>query len=140
MSGDGRQQLQKALYETLTTALLTAGAGGAAVPVYDHVPQDSSFDYVRIGDLESGEWDTTTELGQEHDVDIHVFMRSDKLGKKQAQQLQKLVYDALHQAELVLDAGAALVDLRCTFQTTFTEPDGITQHGVSHFTAQTTEA
>jgi len=140
MSGDGRWQLQKKIYETLTTALATAGSGGAAVPVYDHVPQNAPFEYVAIGDGHAEEWDTSTELGQDHQVDIHVFGRNDNLGKKRVLAMQKLIYDALHDATLALDAGAALVQILCTLQTAFQEPDSKTWHGVCRFDALTAEA
>lgn len=141
MSGDGQQQLQKAVYDALTAALATAGPAGAPVPGYDDpVPQDASFPYWAFGASETSEFDTTTELGQEHVLEIHTFWRNDDAGKKQIQALQKKVYDAIHNVSLTLAAGAALVFLFQDFSTVFTDPDGVTQHGIQRFRAATTEA
>jgi hypothetical protein len=132
VSGDGQLQLQKAVYAALEPAVSPA-------KVYDHVPQNKGFPYVVIGDGEAREWDTTTELGQEHRVDIHVFSRDAK-GKRAVKELQRKIYDALHDQDLVLEAGAALVLLLLDFSTVVLDPDGETYHGVSQFRAITTEA
>ena len=131
MSGDAQQQLQAAIYNALTTAL-------APIKVYDHVPQDANFPYVVIGEGDAREFDTTTELGQEHQVIIHVF--SQGRGKKEAKGIQKQIYDALHYQSLSLSSGAALVHILFDLSGVTLDPDGLTYHGVSQFRAITTEA
>lgn len=131
MSGDGQLQLQKALYAALSPALSPA-------KVYDHVPQDAGFPYCALGDSEAREWDTSTELGQEHVITLHYFSR-DARGLRAVKDAQKKIYDALHDQALALDAGAALVLLLFDFSRATLDPDGLTYHGVSQFRAITTE-
>lgn len=132
MSGDGQRQLQTAVYTALVTALSPA-------KVYDHVPQNKEFPYCAIGDSDAREFDTDTELGQDHVVTLHYFDRSGK-GKRAVQDAQRKIYDALHDQTLALAAGAALVLLLQDFATVTLDPDGKTYHGVSQFRAITTEA
>lgn len=132
MSGDGQQQLQKAIYTALAAALSPA-------KVYDHVPQKKEFPYAVIGDSEAREFDTTTELGQEHVVTIHYYTRHTK-GKRAVHEAQRAIYNALHDQNLALEAGAALVLLLQDFATAVLDPDGETYHGVSQFRAITTES
>ena len=132
MSGDGQWQLQKAVY----TALVTAHG---ATKVFDHVPQNTPGDYVALGDAEASEFDTDTEIGQEHVVTVHHYARSGE-GKRATLAMQKRTYDALHDQSLTLDTGAALVLLFYTFSTVVLDPDGKTYHGVSQFRAITTES
>lgn len=132
MSGDGQLQLQKAVYNALVTA-------HAPTKVYDHVPQDAVFPYVVIGEGEAREFDTDTEIGQEHVVTIHHFDQAS--GRLSVKRMQKRTYDALHDVSLSLETGAALVLCLFDFHTSpAVDPDGKTYHGVSQFRAITTES
>lgn len=132
MSGDGQLQLHKAVYDALVAAVSPA-------KVYGHAPQGAVFPYYVLGDGEAREWDTTTELGQEHVLQVHYFERDPKRGHKAVKEAQKKIYDALHAQPLTLAAGAALVHIHYDYSTVVLDPDN-TYHGVSQFRALTTEA
>lgn len=134
MSGDGQTQLHDAVLAALRAAV-------KPVPVHDHVPQGDPnkrpFPYLVIGENEVGEFDTDTEVGQEHRVMVHVFSR--QRGKQETRDLLKKIYDALHAQPLSLAAGAALVHIHWELSDISPDPDGLTYHGVSRFRALTTE-
>jgi hypothetical protein len=132
VSGDGQLQLQKAVVTALAAAVSPA-------KVLDHVPQDTPFPYYALGGFEAREWDTSTELGQEHVFQVHYFERDPKRGQRAVKEAQKKIYDALHDQPLTLEAGAALVLILCEFSTVNLDPDN-SYHGVSQFRAITTEA
>ncbi len=117
MSGDAQTELHDAVLKALTAAL-------KPVPMFERVPQDQAFPYAAIGDGEVEEWDTTTELGQEHRVMLHVFSR--KRGKQECRELLKKIYDALHNQPLTLASGAALVYIYYEFSGITEDPDGKT--------------
>ena len=132
MSADGQLQLQKAVITAATAAVSPA-------KVYDHVPQNVAFPYCALGDSEAREWDTDTELGQEHTITLHYFSR-DARGQRAVKEALKRLQDALHDQSLALETGAALVLLLFEFSRTFLDPDGLTYHGVIQFRAITTES
>lgn len=133
MSGDAQYQVRRMLYTVLTAALSPA-------KVFDHVPQNTAFPYAVIGDGQSEEFDTDTEHGQEHRVEIHFFTRDPKRGRKAVMELQKLAYDALHDQSQTLEAGAAMVFCYFVNSQAYPDPDGKTWHGISTFRIVTTEA
>lgn len=140
MAKDSSWPLQQAIYDALKTdatliALLAEGASG----VYDHVPQDSDFPYVAIGesDQRPGELETKTEDGFEERVTIHTWTRT--FGKNEVKNIMAAVLDALDKAALSV-TGYTLVDLRFDFGTVMIEDDGVTRHGVQRFRAWTAPA
>lgn len=134
MSGDAQTALHDAVLVKLTAAC-------TPTPVLDYVPQTEpnarAFPYLVIGENEAEDWDTDTELGQEHRLTIHIFSRA--RGKQECRDLLKKIYGALHDQNLAL-AGQQLVLLRYEFSGITPDPDGITQHGVARYRALTTEA
>ena len=103
---------------------------GAAV--YDHVPQDAAFPYIQIGDdtaIDDGGKDFE---GQEITCTIHTWSRYP--GKKECKTIQGEIYTALHDATLTISSGV-VVQIRCEFEQSFTDPDGETRHGVQRFRA-----
>ncbi len=138
MSGHTAIQLQTKLFDVLTAALLTAGPASAPVKVYDHVPQGDPLDYVMVGDGTRRPFDTSTEIGEEHDTVVHAYSRG--RGRKACLELLKKIYDALHAQNLTLSAGAALVYIFRQSEDVLRESDGVTYHGIAVYRAATTEA
>lgn len=126
--------IQKAIYEKLAAS---AELIAKKIPVYDDVPQpeDSgklcNFPYVVVGDDTLNQWDTDTEYGADAVITIHTWSRY--TGKKEIKELQGYVYNALHNAELVIPGYVSVV---CAFQDSksFLDADGKTRHGVQTFT------
>lgn len=98
--------------------------------VYDHVPQESAFPYIVIGDDTSTPWDTDDSTGSESTCTIHVWSR--QRGRKEVKTIMQAIYDAMHRQELTI-TGGALVECAAEFQESFLDPDGITRHGVIRF-------
>ena len=72
MSGEASWAFQKAVFEALTA---NANLMGAVSGVYDHVPADSAFPYVTIGETTVTDWSSKTFDGQVHSVTLHVWSR-----------------------------------------------------------------
>ncbi|HKJ73635.1 MAG TPA: DUF3168 domain-containing protein [Alphaproteobacteria bacterium] len=131
MSGEATWALQKAVFDALTgSADLMAMVSG----VYDHVPADTAFPYVTIGETTVADWSSKTFDGQEHSLTLHVWSRA--RGRKETKEIFGLVYAALNGAPLSV-AGQQLVDLRFDFAQTLLDTDGLTFHGVQRYRAVT---
>ena len=102
----------------------------AVTGVYDHVDQGSAFPYVVIGEDSAAEFDTDTEIGAESSITIHTWSRYK--GRQETKEIQQMIYDILHRAELTI-TDAKFYGLDWQFSDSFLEPDGETRHGVMRF-------
>lgn len=124
---------QQALFLTLSGASDLMSLIDA---VYDHVPQadrpedDAKFPFVTIGEVQLNEFDTDDVLGFEAMTTVHVWSRS--RGRREVKEVQDVIYDILHRAELAI-AGARFVSCDQQYAESFVEPDGLTRHGVQRF-------
>src|SRR5690606_34355650 len=101
--------------------------------VYDDVPQSaSSFPYVVIGEDTHIPWDTDDSVGSESTITLHVWSRY--RGKKEAKDIQGLIYQALNRYELAVD-GFHLVTLEFDYSDVLLDADGHTRHGVCRYRA-----
>ena len=131
MSGEASWPLQKAVFDALSANTdLTAVVSG----IYDHVPADTAFPYVTLGETTVSDWSSKSFDGQEHLLTLHVWSRAK--GRKEAKEIMALVYDTLHDAALAVE-GQELVNLRFDFAQTLKDPDGLTVHGVQRYRAVT---
>jgi hypothetical protein len=131
MSGEASWALQKAVFEALTA---NADLMSAISGVYDHVPSDTAFPYVTIGETTVTDWSSKTFDGQVHNLTLHVWSR--ERGRKEIKEILALTYDTLNGAALSVD-GQQLVDLRFDFVQTLLDADGLTFHGIQRFRAVT---
>ncbi len=123
--------VQKSVYghlaaSTGVTSLLAAGAAG----VHDHVPEDSSFPYIALGEMTSRPLETADGGGRETVIKIHVFSRA--AGLKETRSIMAAVHVALHDADFSV-AGHALVFCLEESAESLLESDGITRHGTMAF-------
>ena len=106
--------------------------------VHDHVPQESAYPFVVIGELVETEDNTDdAEEGEQASLTIHSYSR--KLGRKETGQIQAEIRSTLHRATL----GASsfnFVSIDHTQSQSFTDADGITRHGIVEFNIIITEA
>jgi len=125
-------QLQVALFNKLNVSAITNIVRG----VYDHVPQaadagdDSQFPYITIGEARINEFDTDEVLGFDASCVIHVWSR--QRGRKQVKQIQDVIYQLLHRANLAI-VGYDLITIDQEFAESFVDSDGLTRHGVQQF-------
>ncbi|MCI0546836.1 MAG: DUF3168 domain-containing protein [Candidatus Rokubacteria bacterium] len=125
--------LQMAIKEALAgDAGVVAALGGARI--HDDVPQDSSFPYATIGDIQTEDWSTQDSIGHEHRVTIRAWSRH--RGRKEVQRIIGEVERVLDGAALQLD-GHRLVNLRAVFRTALREADGELYQGIIRFRAVT---
>lgn len=123
---------QSAIYTRLASQL-------GATPIYDFVPQSSSFPYVVIGADTAIPADTKSNDGQEFTSTIHVWGKG--AGRKSVKTLMQSVYAALHHQETAITVtGYSLVLIRCEYSETLQEQgaEGDTDHyyhGVMRFRA-----
>lgn len=100
--------------------------------VYDDVPKNANFPYVVIGEDTHVPFDTDDSTGCEATITIHVWSRY--RGKKEAKQIQGLIYEALNREPLILE-DHSLVTIEFEYSDVLLDPDGITRHGVQRFRA-----
>lgn len=126
MTADSQWAVQQAVHTALTgDAALIALVPAARIT--DHVPQDSAFPYISIGESSAGEWDSKDSDGMEQTLTIHAW--SQYRGLKEVKQIMGAIVDALDKAALTV-TGHDLVLLRFEFSDTMLDPDGLTRHGV----------
>jgi undecaprenyl pyrophosphate synthase len=123
--------LQQAIYSTLNSASIT-GEGSVSVAVYDDVPEGSSYPYITIGEETSNNISVKGRDAHEHTLTMHVW--SQYRGRKEIKTIMQQIYSNLHDNDISV-SGASLVNLKQEFETTLTESDGITRHGVIRFRA-----
>jgi hypothetical protein len=114
--------IQEAVFERL--------AAQPNLTVYDDVPKNKTFPYVVVGEDTHVPFDTDDSLGAESTVTIHVWSRY--RGKKEAKDIQGVVYDALTRQDLTI-AGYDLITIEFDYSDVMLDADGITRHGVQRF-------
>jgi hypothetical protein len=133
--GDFTLPLRALLVSTFRTdAALVSLMGLAAAParVYDNVPAEEAFPYVRVGDELVTDYGDKSDPGQEFLESIHFFDRSPaSRGQKIVNQLQARVYSLLHEKRMTVTGGEAYL-IRFVNQRVLTD-DGLMWHGVSTY-------
>lgn len=121
--------LQTALYAVLGEALADAGPGGAAVPVYDAVPEGAAFPYVTIGD------DVVTDGPyldlESEDVTATVHVWSQYAGRREVKLIAGRIKAALCGQPLDVPE---VEHVRFESLTVIEEPGGAVRHGALVFT------
>ncbi len=134
MTSDSLWALQAAVHTALVGDATLQGLIGVPARVYDHVPQDSVFPYVVIGEARAKPFDTATTDGMDVDLAIHTWSRY--RGTKEAKDIMNAVIAVLDDAGLTV-AGHTLVSLRLVSAETTTAKDGLTRHGTQRLRAVT---
>ena len=98
--------------------------------IYNHVPQDTPFPYVRVRLDAMAEWDTKQDFG--YNGDVYCDAWSAKQGDLQPLQIADALREALHDKPLTLPEGQC-VCLRHLAVSIFVEPDGQAHHIVTRF-------
>lgn len=136
MATSALNAVQKGIYDSLG-AISSFGAS-----IYDFVPQNASYPYVRIGLDSAVEFDTKPTTGNELDATIHIWAQA--AGAKSIKTIMDKIYQRLHRQEANLTAtGYTVVQCLCNFQTVMLESshDGGDKyyHGVMRFTIRVQE-
>lgn len=122
--------LQRAMYAALIAAPdMVALVGGR---VFDRVPADAGFPRITFGEMQTIDDDGDCVPACEVIATLDVWSRA--VGSLEAKDLCWAVRRALDDAPLDL-GDHALVSLDCDGSRIFTDPDGLTTHGVVTFRA-----
>ena len=123
--------VQKAVYARLTAdAGLTALLSGGAAGVHDHVPENSGFPYIVIGEIAGKPLETIAAGGRDLALTLHAYSRAH--GFKELRLIMAAVHAALHDADFVV-AGHNLALCLETGSATTLQGDGVTRHGKMEF-------
>ena len=114
--------VQKAIYAVLVGANICDGR------VYDHVPQEATFPFVRIGEMTATTADVIGNNGAVEFIDLHTWAR-DQRGQKETKEIMAAMHDALHTQQFAI-AGKQFALAEVIGQRTLLDPDGVTYHGV----------
>ena len=126
-------ELQSAIISALRASSSLTGLPGGAF-VYDDVPDSRRPPYVVLGPIETVDWSTATEDGEEHFIEITAWSQAN--GRKQAVAVTAEIRAVLSTLQSNLP-GHALVNF--THETTRSEADPDDRHftAVSSFRAVT---
>jgi len=126
---DHSLELQKSIFNALDG---DSTLQSLVTDVYDFVPENTAFPYVKVGEETSIDNGTKTLQGNEHTLVIHTFSRY--RGSKEVKEIMSRIYALLHESSLSV-SGASLVNLRFEFSDVIKENDGFTSHGLQRFRA-----
>jgi len=126
--------LQTGLYERLVSDVQLKALVGDPPRIYDHVPQGTVFPYITIGDIQTTDWSTSTENGEDHRIIVHSFSRYK--GRKEAREIEKRIYELLHDGDLSMTEHT-LIRMRFLVSDILLDADGRTYHGLARFQAIT---
>jgi hypothetical protein len=122
-------EVQRAVYEALSTdqELATLVTG-----VYDHVPENARFPYVKIGggDTETNQPSTMGTPGRENVIAVHVWSRYP--GQAEVKTISRVVTERLDGYALNLLPWKWTGTLYISSEY-LDDPDGITRHGALRF-------
>lgn len=126
--------LQEAIYKRLNG---NAALKKIITAIYDEIPQEldepeskGKYPFVVIGDDQIDPWDTDSQDGFECTVTIHVWSRY--RGKKEAQNIQKHIYSAIHNKPLSIP-GYQVLEPTQTAQDVQPEDNNTVRHGTQVF-------
>lgn len=117
-------EVQKAIFEALTADPPIAGGR-----VFDRVQEQPTFPYVSIGDEQTIDDSNTCDDGWEVFPDVHVWSRA--VGRVEAKQFIAEIVPRIT-AIAAID-GHCLLSVNLETSRIFTDPDGLTTHGVATF-------
>lgn len=120
-------------FSNLEIAVVARLDAALAIPVYDHVPQDTAAPFVVVSDDLSRAVDTKTSNGVEHVVEVNLYSAQRGFGELKI--LMDSIYSTLQQ-EVLSVTGVHARPLRFDFSEVFAEPDG--SRGVMRFRTTTT--
>lgn len=128
---------------TAIIAALAADAGvqatamGAAPRILNRVPPKTEFPYIVITTGSSRPWDTTSDRGEELDVELRI--RGEYEGDKQGEDILRAIAVALRDWAPQTFSTHRLVNLTLAFNDVRTEEDGKRYFGLQRWRAVTEE-
>lgn len=117
----------------IMSALFTRLDGQLAIPVYDHVPQDTQdYPFVRINPIQTANSDYVSSNGFNANVQIIGYSRHK--GLSEINNVIDTVYAALHQWEMADTATYSIGNFIENSREVVNSPDGETRHSIQQYT------
>jgi len=132
--GDFTLPLRAALLTLITADATMIALIGTPLPVrvFDYVPQETPFPYLRVGDDAVTDWGDKTTPGQQFLQSFHIFDRTPaNRGQKKVNEIQARLYALLHEQQVTVTGGTAYL-VRFDDQRALTD-DGLMWHGISRY-------
>ncbi len=130
MTAPSLAALQDALYAALASSAALKALIGDPVRVFDHVPSETAFPYVEIGEVKAARFDSASRNGLDCTVTLNVWSRYQ--GRREAKQILDAIYAVLHDGTLSV-AGNAHVLSAFIGAETKRDDDGLTYHGIARY-------
>jgi hypothetical protein len=118
--------LQTAIFSLLSGDSTLDGLVGNN-KIFDNVPQDTAYPYVRIGLESASDVGTKTLDGNVHRVDIEVW--SQYRGQKEIKQIMERLYNLFNNSSISV-TGCDSVMSYVVNTATIVETDNLTRHGI----------
>lgn len=133
--------LQQAVWTKVTDLLAAADGSGGPVPVFDHAPPQQTGLFSRLDGFRAVPIGTRTKAVYRHSFYGHVFDRpagkpSRSRGLAEAQRVLDLLVPGLRHWSPFPGEGR----IEVVFSETSIDQDGVTPHGLAHFTLVLGEA
>ena len=116
-------ELQKAVFTALDGDVTLSGL---VTGVYNHVPQDTAFPYVKFGKLSASDWSTKTNAGIRGEFNIDVF--SQNRGSKEALAIMIEIKRILDGSALSM-TGCSMISMKYNSTSVSHLGDGVTWQG-----------
>jgi hypothetical protein len=117
--------VQTAVYAVIVAASIPGIAKIVDAPITK--PEVSDYPFIEIGAAQSIQDDADCFNGSEEYIDVHVWSRY--RGQKEVKKIMGEVHKALHNTSLVVPALASAFAF-VEGSRVFSDPDGLTRHGV----------
>ncbi len=105
---------------------------GLVTGIFDHVPQDTAYPFVTIGEANIRDWSNVETQGTEQNISLHIYSR--EAGRKQAATIMERIITLLNSANLSV-TGQNLRSLRFISSNIVLQDDGLTYKGTLIFRA-----
>ena len=104
--------------------------------IFNFVPRQTQYPYITVHITDSGEWDTSTDNGEEHSVYIHAW--DDRESAKRVNQIMQRAFELVHDVtDTVNITDHNVVNVRRVNKQV--EREGQLYHGIELFRAVTEE-
>lgn len=118
------RELQGAIYDVLTSDAPFMAMVNA---VYDRIPENAQFPYVSFGPSSYAPNDAACIVAGEYTIQLDVWSRA--VGSGEAYDIADAAKRLIHHADFSITDNA-LSSIRVTAMRHFSDPDGLTKHGV----------
>lgn len=122
------EELQAYLFSLLSGDLQLKSLGVKGV--FDKVPDNSSYPYIRFEEIMSDNFDTHSDTGFQGELTIKVFDRSDS--SLTTKRIQSRIYTLLHDADFNM-TNFKNINFKCKLTVDTVENDSRTQNGTQKF-------